>query len=376
MLSIKKLLFLGRKDLTVNPDSAAPTEATTSPGTNRRKFLASGALAGAAALVAPGLASAGGHRGGWPGHGGDSDTDPFTVTSVVTDELIINARSIGTGDTIVIFPSLARGSLDFDPLALLLANAGFRVVAIDPRGVGQTWTPTGALEHITLDTLAADMYAVIQQLDLGSVHVFGHAYGNRVARAFTVAYPEITKSVILCACGGGVNGAPPTPVASAGLATVLNPASTPAQIEENVKATFFAAGSDASPWYTGWYPAAGRAESAAFAATDFTTEIEGGGDKPLLIIQGKEDIVAQPSIGHELREKFGTRVKVWDLDDAGHAMIIERTDTVADIIVQNLRYGGPRREPGATFFVPAGEEPSYWPEGPGHHRPGHHGGRW
>jgi pimeloyl-ACP methyl ester carboxylesterase len=344
--------------------------------TNRRKFLATGAVMGAAALVSPGLASAGGRRGGWPGPGGAPGSDGFTVTSVVTDELIINVRSIGTGDPIVIFPSLARGSLDFDPLALLLAGAGFQVVAIDPRGVGQTWTPTGALSNINLDTLAADMYAVIGQLGLGSVHVLGHAYGNRVARDFTVAYPEITKSVILCACGGGVNGAPPTPVASAGLATVLNPASTPAQIEENVKATFFAAGSDASPWYTGWYPAAGVAEGAAFAATDFTTEIEGGGDKPLLVIQGNEDIVAQPSIGHELREKFGPRVKVWDLDDAGHAMIIERTATVANIIIQNLRSGGPRRESGATFFVPAGEDPDYSPEGPGHHRPGHHGGRW
>ena len=92
-----------------------------------------------------------------------------------------------------------------------------------------------------------------------------------------------------------------------------------------------------------------EAESAAFAATNFTTEIEGGGDKPLLIIQGMEDIVAQPSIGHELREKFGTRVKVGDLDDAGHAMIIERTDIVADIIIQNPRNGGPRKEPGARM---------------------------
>lgn len=357
-------------------DSRTTSGPGSSNGTNRRKFLATGAAMGAAALVSPGLASAGGRRGGRPGHWGAPDPDGFTDTSVVTDELIINARSIGTGDPIVIFPSLARGSLDFDPLALLLADAGFQVVAIDPRGVGQTWTPTGALSNITLDTLAADMYTVIQQLGLGSVHVLGHAYGNRVARAFTVAYPEITKSVILCACGGGVNGAPPTPVAAAGLATVLNPASTPAEVVENVKATFFAAGSDASPWYTGWFPAAGKAESAAFAATDFTTEIEGGGDKPLLIIQGKEDIVAQPSIGHELREKFGTRVKVWDLDNAGHAMIIERTATVADIIVQNLRNGGPRSEPGATVFVPAGEGPNYSSEGPGHHKPGHHGGRW
>src|ERR1700753_3623886 len=329
---------------------------------------------GAAALVSPGLASAGGRLRGQPDHWGGPDPDGFTDTSVVTDELIINARSIGTGDPIVIFPSLARGSLDFDPLALLLADAGFQVVAIDPRGVGQTWTPTGALSNITLDTLAADMYAAIQPPRLGRVHLLGPAYGTRVPRAFAVAYPDITKSVILCACGGGVNGAPPTPVAAAGLATVLDPASTPAEVVEHVTATFFAAGSDASPWYTGWYPAAGVAESAAFAATDFTTEIEGGGDKPLLIIQGKEDIVAQPSIGHELREKFGTRVKVWDLDNAGHAMIIERTATVADIIVQNLRNGGARRGGGATFFVPPGEGPSYSPEGPGHHKPGHHGG--
>ena len=60
----------------------------------------------------------------------------FVDIPINVGEVILGARMTGSGETIVILPSLARGALDFDPLARLLAVAGYRVISIEPRGIG------------------------------------------------------------------------------------------------------------------------------------------------------------------------------------------------------------------------------------------------
>ena len=47
----------------------------------------------------------------------------------------------GEGPTIVLLPSLGRGATDFDPIAKRLADAGFRVLRPQPRGIGQSTGP-------------------------------------------------------------------------------------------------------------------------------------------------------------------------------------------------------------------------------------------
>ncbi len=248
----------------------------------------------------------------------------FRDVVVKAGEVILAVRTIGKGEPIVIHPSLARGARDFDPLALRLSESGYRVISFDPRGIGQSWAPTSALEGRDLHAYGDDMLAVIEHFGYERVHVFGHAYGNRVARTLATDHPERTQTVILCACGGGI----PTPEVVAGLSKVTDPATSAAEIRKVTKAVFFAPGSDPRPWYVGWYAVAGRAEQLSVVRTDFSA-IEGGGDAPMLIVQGKDDVVAPPAIGHDLRRRFGRRITVRDLDGAGHAMIIEKTDAVA-----------------------------------------------
>lgn len=174
------------------------------------------------------------------------------------------------------------------------------------------------------------MLTVIRGLGLRKVHVMGHAYGNRVARTFAADHPELVQTVLLCACGGGI----PTAKVVIGLSKVTNPETSAAEIRATTKEIFFAPGNDPRSWYAGWYPVGGRAEQASVTSTPFE-QIEGGGGKPMLIVQGKDDIVAPPSIGHGLRSKYGKRITVVDLADAGHAMIIEQT---AQVAAQMLRY--------------------------------------
>jgi len=150
----------------------------------------------------------------------------FVVSPIDVGEVILGARAIGSGETIVILPSLARGALDFDPLALRLAVAGYRVISIDPRGIGGSWAPPSALQHTTLQTYADHTLAVIRHFTRHKVHLLGHAAGNRIASVVATQHPEAIRTLILGAAGGGT----PSPTAFAGPQTVTNPNATAAEI--------------------------------------------------------------------------------------------------------------------------------------------------
>ena len=176
------------------------------------------------------------------------------------------------------------------------------------------------------------MLAVLDHFGLRRAHVLGHAYGNRVARTLATDHPARVRTVVLCACGGGV----PSAAVVAGLARVTTPETSAAELRRTTRDVFFAPGSDPRPWYLGWYPAGGRAEQQSVGATDFAA-VEGGGRAPMLIVQGKDDVVAPPRLGHDLRRRYGARVTVRDLARAGHAMVTERPGAVARAILPYLR---------------------------------------
>jgi pimeloyl-ACP methyl ester carboxylesterase len=68
-----------------------------------------------------------------------------------------------------------------------------------------------------------------------------------------------------------------------------------------------------------------------------------GGNAPLLVIQGIDDIVAPPGNGHALREQLGERVQVVDIPRAGHFVIVEQPDRVATAVTGFI--GGRRTNP-------------------------------
>jgi pimeloyl-ACP methyl ester carboxylesterase len=296
----------------------------TPDDTTRRGFLAGASTVAAIALLA--------EPSGTLARAADvKDAHEFVDIPVGVDDVILGARMIGSGETIVVLPSLARGALDFDPLARQLAAGGYRVISINPRGIGGSWTSVASLQHSVLQTYADDTAAVIRELGLNKIHLLGHAAGNRIARVVATQHPGIIQTLILCAAGGGT----PSPKALAGLQTVTNPNATASEIRKTTKEVFFAPHSDPRPWYLGWYPVPGAPELTSGIGVDFS-KFEGGAGKPMLIVQGKSDIVAPPKIGHELRAKYGPRITVHDIRGAGHAMIIEKTGEVSATILRFL----------------------------------------
>jgi pimeloyl-ACP methyl ester carboxylesterase len=80
------------------------------------------------------------------------------------DSVAIDVIIEGQGPAILLLPSLARDSEDYDAVAEGLAVAGFRVLRPQPRGIGAS---IGAMTGISLHDFANDVAEVITALGNG-----------------------------------------------------------------------------------------------------------------------------------------------------------------------------------------------------------------
>ena len=262
-----------------------------------------------------------------------SGCHPDEKTIIVkTDVGQVEAIVKGHGPAVVMLPSLVRAATDFDELADRLADEHYKAVAVNLRGIGNS---QGPLEEITQHDLAADVAALIKKITHGShqsVHIVGHAYGNRIARTVANDYPELVKSVTLVAAGGLV---PMADDVYQDLVCSIDFTKTDEERLGCIQRAFFAEGNDASVWLDGWYPDIATSQSAATQATNIDDwwVVE---DRPILIVQGLEDVIAVPENGHLLAEEVGTDVTVVDLENAGHALLPEVPDQIANAMVEFL----------------------------------------
>jgi pimeloyl-ACP methyl ester carboxylesterase len=102
-----------------------------------------------------------------------------------------------------------------------------------------------------------------------------------------------------------------------------------------LQTVFFAAGNDPRPWLDGWWPE-GRAIGEAMRRSDWR-EWWRGGDAPVLILQPVEDAMGPLEVGRELALELGRRARYVELTHCGHAILPERPEEVAAILVDFLR---------------------------------------
>jgi haloacetate dehalogenase len=84
-------------------------------------------------------------------------------------------------------------------IAARLVAAGFRVVATDLRGYGDSGKPEGGANHINYSKrrMAADQVAVMQHLGIEKFAVVGHDRGGRVAHRLTLDFPHAVERVVM-----------------------------------------------------------------------------------------------------------------------------------------------------------------------------------
>ena len=244
--------------------------------------------------------------------------------------MTVNVIVHGTGDPVVMHPCLGRGAADFDQVAEALAAAGFKAVAINPRGIEGS---PGSLEGPSVRDLAGDMADVIRDLGVEKAHVVGHAFGYRVAAAVELYHPELVRSLSFLACGWKYRA---TPEVSAALDRCYMLDLPWEERAQDIKTAFFAPKNDPAVWREGWYPEAAAAQSGSMLPGSFE-EWKENTRAPLLIVQGLDDTIAPPGNGHDMKADLGDRVTVMDLPDAGHALLPEQPAGIAEALITFLR---------------------------------------
>ena len=230
----------------------------------------------------------------------------------------------GAGPAVVLLPSLARDSDDYDEVAEGLAAAGFRVLRPKPRGIGRS---SGPMTGISLHDLARDVAEVVKTLGGGKAVVAGHAYGNWVARMTAADHPGLVRGVAIVAAAAKQYA----PELSTAVTNAGNLSLSDNERLAALRFGFFAPGNDATVWLKGWHPEIRNSQRAAAAAVK-QDEWWSGGTAPLLDLQAENDPFKPESKRNEMKNEFGARVTVMVIPNASHALIPEQPKAVVEAL--------------------------------------------
>lgn len=84
-----------------------------------------------------------------------------------------------------------------------LADAGYRVIALDNRGHGQSSKSYNPADY-TPDVMADDAAALLDHLGISRAHVFGYSMGARISAFMAVAHAQKVATLVLGGLGYGM----------------------------------------------------------------------------------------------------------------------------------------------------------------------------
>jgi pimeloyl-ACP methyl ester carboxylesterase len=248
----------------------------------------------------------------------------------------IEVLAQGSGPPIVLLPSLGRGASDFDIIAERLADAGFRVLRPQPRGIGASRSPS---PYADLHDCAAGIATVIERDGGGPAFVVGHAFGNRVARMLAADRPALVRAVGLIAAN--VGHAPSPPAVREAIKASADPSLPDEQRLEALRFAFFAPGNDPSGWLAGWHPEVLAAQRIAGDRTSREADYAAG-RAPILYLQPDHDPLAHAEDAEEFRRALGDRVTVVIVRNSSHAAIAEQPEAIAAALIDYAKRLWPR----------------------------------
>lgn len=116
---------------------------------------------------------------------------------VPTDRLKMHILSGGPArGTPVLFVHGNVSSATFWEETMLALPAGFRGIALDLRGYGDT-EPLPVDATLGLSDMVADIHSLVQALGLGEFHIVGHSMGGGIVMKYAIAHPDKLLSITL-----------------------------------------------------------------------------------------------------------------------------------------------------------------------------------
>lgn len=123
----------------------------------------------------------------------------FTAQTIETGDTTIFLQAGGSGPPLLLLHGFPETYLMWRDVAPILARY-FSIVCADLRGYGQSGCPVSTADHAPYAkrAMAADMVAVMRQLDFDHFAVAGHDRGGRVAYRLALDHPgHVTACAVL-----------------------------------------------------------------------------------------------------------------------------------------------------------------------------------
>ena len=106
---------------------------------------------------------------------------------------------------------------------------------------------------------------------------------------------------------------------------------------EDVRYAFFADGNDIPDhWTRGWHTKTAIAQGKAVAASADDESWHCAGGVPMLIVQPMQDRIAPIENAYALRDKCPQEVEIVEVQNAGHALLPEQPEAVAEAVLAFL----------------------------------------
>jgi len=107
----------------------------------------------------------------------------------------IHYREAGSGFPVVLVHGFTGNARNWALTVPALADR-FRTVSVDLRGHGQSAKPTRE-EDYRQESMADDVYQLLQHLGISDCYLVGHSMGGMVAQLLTLAHPDVVRALVL-----------------------------------------------------------------------------------------------------------------------------------------------------------------------------------
>ena len=113
---------------------------------------------------------------------------------VICNGALLNYRTVGEGEDIVLIHGLAANHAFWHMKVLLSLVRDFRVTVYDLRGHGHSDMPA---EGYTSLNLACDLNELLNHLEIKQAHLIGHSLGGLVSLQYARLHPERVRTLTI-----------------------------------------------------------------------------------------------------------------------------------------------------------------------------------
>ncbi len=242
----------------------------------------------------------------------------------------------GTGEPLVLIPGFASGVwIWFKQIEEL--SKSFRVITFDPRGVSHS---DKLQETLTIKTIADDIAALLDTLNVERANILGASFGGFVAQEFALAYPQKTERLILCCTSfGGTKHIPPSMEVLLAFALTKD-LNTEVRVRENLLIAFnqdYVAKHKEDVDHFCFLRAENIVPEYAYmqqlqAAVKFdTSERVSQINAPTLVLTGDKDIIVPSQNSHNLAGQI-PKAELKFIEGGSHLFFVEQADEFNQVV--------------------------------------------